>query len=838
MGAENIYVEYLDTKRFYWEDYLQQLAQVLRRKYRDFRPDLVLVTDNNAFDFMRRYGDGLFPGIPVVFCGVNNLVDGDLKGHPNFTGVSEEADLRGSLDVALSLVPGTRCVYSIHDSTETGRIVAERFRALFPSYPAIRFVPLEGMDLKDILARLHNLPPHTIVFHPFFGRDASGQSWPYEQSMALVAENAKVPVFSAWDFNLGHGAVGGVLTRGADQGAAAARIALRILSGERPQDIPVVRDLPGRLMFDGRELERFRIPLQALPKSSEIINQPESAFSRYRTLLITLTGTVALLVTIIAILSANISRRKQAEDDLIRYQAHLEDLVQERSSQLQTANEELQRDLVARERAESALRRAEANLRNIFDHAAEGIYQASPGGHFLAVNPALARMAGYATPAEMVRVVEDLRTDFFVDRVQRLDFERRLAEETELRAQESMIRRRDGQMLWILESARVKRRPDGSLEHFEGFIQDISERRRDEEALRNSQQLLDSTFASLLDALFIINAGSRTVRDCNPATRQLFGYTREELIGASARILHVDEASYQILEVRALEAFATHGFLNLPNFQMRRKGGEVFVCELALMPLRDQVGTLTSWVCVVRDITEQRQMEAKLDLTRRKLRALTAELSAVEERERRAIATQLHDELGAVLAMVKVKLATLLREAEGAPMAAALETIHGLVGEAVSATRSLTWELSPPVLYQLGLGAAIEWLCEACEEKNGLAIAFTQLGEPAGINEEMRFLLFSAVRELLLNIVKHAEASQVTVTLAWTEGRVLCCVEDNGKGFVLSEVGTLREAHRSFGLFNIQERVADLDGRVDIVSVPGQGTTVTLVLPFGEEGHA
>ncbi|WP_026938909.1 PAS domain S-box protein [Holophaga foetida] len=833
VGMENIYVEYLDSKRFYRDDYLVQLSQVFRKKYRSYRPDLVVVTDNNAFDFIRRFGEELFPGTPVVFCGVNEARAEDLVGHPSFTGVSEEADLKGSLDVALALQPRTQFIHVVNDSTETGQIVGNHLRVLAPSYPQVRFVFLDGLSMAEILAQLKTLPPHSIVFHTFFSRDVTGRLFEYKQSMELVAGAAQVPVFGAWDFNLGHGLAGGMLTSGAAQGEAAARIALRVMAGERPADIPIQRETPGRLIFDYNALAKFQIPLASLPKGSQVINLPESLLIRHRNLLVTLAGTVVLLVTIIAILSANISRRRQAEEDLLKYQVHLEELVQQRSAQLQAANQELKRDFAALEKTQSALSQAESKLRSIFDNAAEGIYQSNPEGRFLTVNPALARMAGYSGPEAMKKGVRDLRRDFYVDPGLRMAFEARLTGEGEVHGHESQVRRMDGSTIWILENARAKRNERGELEHIDGIIQDITGRRRGEEALRNSQEILNKTFASLLDALFIVNAGERTIRDCNPATRQLFGFEREELLGRSARILHVDEASYETLEARALEAFSEKGFLHLPNFQMRRKNGDIFVSELAMMPLRGKDGLMTSWVCVVRDITEQRQMEAKLDLTRRKLRALAAELTLLEEKERRTIATQLHDQLGAVLAMGKVKVATILQAAAGTPFAGPLEEVQALIGEAVNETRSLTWELSPPILYQLGLSAAVEWLCEENEKKHHLAVRFSQVGEALEITEELRFLVFSAVRELFLNIVKHAEAKQVSVMLAWTEESVLCRVQDDGKGFVMSEVEPLREARRSFGLFNIQERVAELDGRVEITSLPGEGTTVLLVLPLG-----
>jgi PAS domain S-box-containing protein len=832
VGAENIYVEYLDTKRFYWDSYLVQLSAVYRQKYGPYRPDLVIVSDNNAFDFMRRFGDNLFPGVPVVFCGVNYAKETDLIGHPNFAGVSEEADLKGSLDTALRLQPRTENVYTLNDNTETGLIVAERMKALAPLYPHLTFIQLNGLPLQEILVRLKTLPPRSIVFYTFFSRDASGQLFENQRTMHQIADASNAPIFGAWEFNLGHGIVGGMLTLGDANGEAAGRIALRILAGEKPADIPIQRDTPNKPLFDYSALSKFNIPLSALPKGSEVINLPESAFTRYRTLLLTSAGIVAFLVTVIAILFANISRRKRAEEDLLRYQDHLEEQVRKRSAQLQAANDALQEDLVERKKAERALRRAEANLRSIFENAAEGIYQSTAEGRFIVVNPALAQMAGYGGPVEMVEAIKDIRTDFYVDRERRIAFETALATQTEVRGLESQIRRSDGDVIWILENARAIPNDKGIFEHYEGIIQDITDRKRGEEALRTSQELLNKTFASLLDALLIVHAGDRTIRDCNPATRQLFGYTRDELLGKPTRILHVDDAAYEELEIKAFTAFKDKGFLHLPTFHMKRKSGEVFVCEMALMPLHGEDGAITSWVAVIRDITEQRRTEAKLEQSRRKLRALAAELTLLEERERRVIATQLHDQLGAVLAMGKVKLATLLKATAGTPFAAPLEEIHTLVGEAVDETRSLTWELSPPVLYQLGLGAAIEWLCEETEKRNKLTVRFTQEGEPVELSDELRFLVFSAARELLLNVVKHAEAGKVTIRLRWTERALESQVQDDGKGFDVAGVEALRDARKSFGLFNIQERVAELGGRVDIMSSPGAGSAVSLMLPF------
>jgi len=384
---------------------------------------------------------------------------------------------------------------------------------------------------------------------------------------------------------------------------------------------------------------------------------------------------------------------------------------------------------------------------------------------------------------------------------------------------------------------RRRRWAEGALREQQEHLEELVSQRS--EALRESQLLLNKTFASLRDSLLIIHAENRVILDCNPATTKLFGYTRDEVVGQSVRLLHLDDEAFlrfgELIQTAVKEA----GYLHVPAFRMKRRNGEAFDTQHSVMPLYGEDGSVLSVVSVIRDITEQKRNEEKLSQYRRKLRALAAQLTAVEVRERRAIARELHENVGQLLAASKMKIAALRIDAANAATGERIGEIEGLVEEALQQTRSLTYQLSPPILYQLGLEAALKWLSENMEKQYGLQVLFSRQGESGVLAEESRAFLFSAIRELLVNVAKHASASQAAVRLRWWPESVEVLVRDNGKGFrpggafgPFAPADGVPEPHDGFGLFNIQERVSDLGGRIRIRSGPQRGTTVKIHLPL------
>ncbi|MBK8180354.1 MAG: sensor histidine kinase [Planctomycetes bacterium] len=210
----------------------------------------------------------------------------------------------------------------------------------------------------------------------------------------------------------------------------------------------------------------------------------------------------------------------------------------------------------------------------------------------------------------------------------------------------------------------------------------------------------------------------------------------------------------------------------------------------------------------------------------RRLRALTARMLIAEEQERRRLAVDLHDGLCQTIALTQLKLSTLRRDLEGKP-AEDLAEIESLVQQTGSTTRAISFELSPPILHDLGLAPAVRWLVENIQTRYGIRILYEEAGtcEPANIDD--RVILFRCLRELLINASKHALARQVTVRLEQEQDMLSVSVEDDGVGMD-PEAMMLRGS----GLFSIRERLTHVGGRMQITSSKGNGTTIRLWAPL------
>ena len=319
-------------------------------------------------------------------------------------------------------------------------------------------------------------------------------------------------------------------------------------------------------------------------------------------------------------------------------------------------------------------------------------------------------------------------------------------------------------------------------------------------------------------AILVADQSGRFV-DANPAACELTGYTREELLERSLADLGPPGGvvGHEVFR-QAVERGHAGGELRL-----RCKDGTIrWVAAEGAQVAAGQ------FAAFLRDVSARRQAEAAL-------RTLASQASLAEERERRRVATELHDRIAQPLAMAKLRLRALQPRVADPAVAGPVAEVCELLEGALADTRSLTFEISSPILYDLGFEAALEWLAEQLHARHGIACTFDDDGEPKALAEDLRVVLYQAVRELCTNIVKHARARTARIAVCRAGDTVRVEVVDDGVGFPPEEGAGRPLTTRGFGLFSVRERLHYLGASLVIDSTPGRGSRITLVAPLAAD---
>jgi PAS domain S-box-containing protein len=245
--------------------------------------------------------------------------------------------------------------------------------------------------------------------------------------------------------------------------------------------------------------------------------------------------------------------------------------------------------------------------------------------------------------------------------------------------------------------------------------------------------------------------------------------------------------------------------------------------------LTDENGEVTGTLSSGEDITDRKLAEEKLLHYQGRLKSLASELTLTEERLRRSIAADLHDMISQSLAMSKAKMGALSESVSDEQTKSVLAEISDSLGETLGQSRSLTSRLSYPTLGLLGLGKAVaKWLADEVQAKHGIETEFEDDEQAGSLNEDVQAVLFRGVRELLTNVIKHADANNVRVSIQRAEDQVRVCVEDDGRGFCPPEPG---EAGGGYGMLSVREALERLGGRLETESRPGRGCRATMIAP-------
>jgi PAS domain S-box-containing protein len=359
---------------------------------------------------------------------------------------------------------------------------------------------------------------------------------------------------------------------------------------------------------------------------------------------------------------------------------------------------------------------------------------------------------------------------------------------------------------------------------FNAMVGDLEERSR---SLASSEAKYRLLTESLSDIIFSLDAQGRIVY-ANPQAERILGLSPRVLEGQSAEGF--------------LAASSADGApLDQPHeVVVTATDGSRVVLEVKLV--RSQVAGPAAdggvaYYGVARDITERKEAEARLATYQQELQTLTLQLSLTEARERKRIAAEIHDRIGQSLAFARIKLGQLAGGRLAKGQAELVREALPLLEQVIQDTRSLIFRVSSPLLYELGLSAALERLVEQFTSQHAVAMTYVEAGPIPKLETDVAVVLFDAVKELLANVVKHAGARNVRVTVSAADARLHFEVEDDGVGF--DPKAPRRPDAGGYGLFSVRERIQYMRGQMEVDTCIGRGTHVTLDVPIqgALDGH-
>ncbi len=388
---------------------------------------------------------------------------------------------------------------------------------------------------------------------------------------------------------------------------------------------------------------------------------------------------------------------------------------------------------------------------------------------------------------------------------------------------------RSGQILTVSSRWALQRDENGVPTGILEIDRDITQRKQAEQASSEARRFAESVIETIQEALMVLDTDLK-VLSANRSFYHTFQVTPEETEGRP--IYEIGNRQWDLPDLRnLLEDILPHNS-SFDEFEVEhdfeRIGHRVMLLNARRVHQETQETGMI--LLAIQDITVRKQQEQEILASQRQLAELTEELLLTEERERRRIATALHDSIGQSLAFSKRTLGVLRKDSPES-LWVQIEKARQQIDKAIQQTRSLTFELSPATLYTFGLEAALEELAEQFSQREGLQCHLEAQDGADPLPEQTKVLLYRSARELLTNVAKHAGARNVSIRIGRVGRDVRIEIEDDGKGFEPSELQPVQGKRMSFGLFSIRERVAHMKGSFDIQSRSGHGTKVMIQVP-------
>ena len=325
----NLNIEYMNSSYNFSDEYYNMLYNLYKYKFSNTKFDAIIAIDNNATDFLIKYGNDLFPSTPVVFSGVNQSKQSTISNYPLFTGIYKNADLKSTFDIALKFHPSTKQFFVIIDKTSIGLNYKAMIENLKPLYKnKVDFLFCDDDNIDTLKEKIKGLSNDTVILATADFKDNEGINIPISKVSNILFENCPLPVYSPRYTYLNNGIIGGMLTNGKSLGNCLGEITLKILNGENPCDIPAIIDDSHKYVFDYNQLKRFNIDMSSIPNNSIIINRPPTDYSISKSTLFYFIGIfISILILTIVFLSIIIRKLRNTKKLLQNSKSLLKTIV-------------------------------------------------------------------------------------------------------------------------------------------------------------------------------------------------------------------------------------------------------------------------------------------------------------------------------------------------------------------------------------------------------------------------------------------------------------------------------------------------------------------------------
>jgi len=781
-----VYQESLQLTFFPDKASQRPFRESLMHKYSERKPDLIIAAGSASFKFIAESDESFIRQTPIVVCAILGDISDQLEPWLHVTGVVGRIQPEETLKTALHLLPATKHVVVVGGTGKFDEGWERGAKQAFQNYESkLDFIYLTDLTMPVLLERLRHLPSNTIVYYTSISQDAAGERFiSSAQSVPLVASAANAPVFVTDDVDLRAGMVGGDLVNWADDAGVAAGMAVRVLNGEKPQDIPVVKS-KNEFMFDWRALKRWGVSEKNLPAGSIVLNRQPGLWESHKGYII---GSISLMVVetlLILGLLLQMRKRRKAEAEL--------------------------------RKSESELRESEEKFSKAFRRSPLAFTIASLVDYrFVEVNDTFERYTGWRRDEVIGRTPLELK--IWVDTNQRSTFIEQVLARGAVRGMELLFRKKEGQVWTGLVSSELIHLNDEPCAL--SLIADITELKRAELARSESE------------ARFRLVANTAPVMIWMAGPDKLCTYFNEPWLEFTGRSLTHElgngwAAGVHPEDLENCLRIYTNAFDGRKQFQMqyrlRRYDGEYRWIFDHGVPRFNPDDSFAGYIGSGIDITVRREAEQALADVSRKL-------VQVQEEERTRIARDLHDDINQRLALLAVDIEQLNQNLpESSPeLIDRLTQIRERVTEVSTGVQSISHELHSPQLEYLGIVAAMKSFCRELAARQSVEIDFRSDDIPRSISNEVSLCLFRVLQEALHNAVKHSQVRHFEVRLTCSSDLLDLTIADRGTGFnpeTASNKGGL-------GLVSMRERVRLVNGTIVIDSKPMNGTTIHVRVPF------